>query len=170
MDTQVVKCMLVRQKKPNLDFNVLKNFKPVSNLPFLSKNLEKVVLKRLSAHLFINDLNEIHQSAYKKYHSTETALLKVFNDLSCDLDNRNVTLQALLDLSAAFDTLDHGILLKRLELSFGIKGKALAWFSSYLATRKQPSSSSRWRMLVGTLRQRQLLDRQTGPAPAVRPR
>ena len=124
-------------KKPGLDFNVLKNFRPVSNLPFLSKILEKVVLKRLTDHLFRNDLNEFFQSAYKKYHSTETALLKVFNDIVCDLDNRDVTLQSLLDLSAAFDTLDHGILLKRLELSFGIKGRALAWFSSYLTKRNQ---------------------------------
>ena len=84
-----------------------------------------------------NDLNEVFQSAYKKYHSTETALLRVFNDILCDLDNRKMTLLALLDLSAAFDTLDHAILLKRLELSFGIKGSALSWFKSYLATRSQ---------------------------------
>ena len=124
-------------KKPGLDFNVLKNFRPVSNLPFLSKILEKVILKRLLLHLENNDLNEIFQSAYKKCHSTETALLKVHNDILCDLDQKHVTLQSLLDLSAAFDTLDHGILLKRLELSFGIKGSALAWFESYLVNRKQ---------------------------------
>ena len=124
-------------KKPGLDFNVLKNFRPVSNLPFLSKILEKVILKRLLLHLENNDLNEIFQSAYKKCHSTETALLKVYNDILCDLDKKHVTLQSLLDLSAAFDTLDHGILLKRLELSFGIKGSALAWFESYLVNRKQ---------------------------------
>ena len=63
--------------------------------------------------------------------------LKVYNDILCDLDKKHVTLQSLLDLSAAFDTLDHGILLKRLELSFGIKGSALAWFESYLVNRKQ---------------------------------
>ena len=85
----------------------------------------------------INNLNEVFQSAYKKYHSTETALLRVFNDILCDLDNRNVTLLALLDLSAAFDTLDHSILLKRLEMSFGIKGSALSWFESYLVSRSQ---------------------------------
>ena len=98
---------------------------------------EKVVLKRLTSHLSNNNLHEIYQSAYKKFHSTETALLKVFNDILCDLDDRNVTLQSLLDLSAAFDTLDHGILLKRLDLSFGVRGRALAWFSSYLTMRKQ---------------------------------
>ena len=124
-------------KKTGLDHNILKNFRPVSNLPFLSKILEKVVLKRLISHLNNNNLNEVFQSAYKKYHSTETALLRVFNDILCDLDNRNVTLLALLDLSAAFDTLDHSILLKRLEMSFGIKGSALSWFESYLVSRSQ---------------------------------
>ena len=124
-------------KKPGLDHNILKNFRPVSNLPFLSKILEKVVLKRLISHLNNNNLNEVFQSAYKKYHSMETALLRVFNDILSDLDNRNVTLLALLDLSAAFDTLDHSILLKRLEMSFGIKGSALSWFESYLVSRSQ---------------------------------
>ena len=109
----------------------------MSNLPFLSKILEKVVLKRLILHLDLNCLNENFQSAYKKCHSTETALLKVYNDILCDLDDKHVALQSLLDLSAAFDTLDHGILLKRLELSFGIKGSALAWLTSYLENRQQ---------------------------------
>ena len=124
-------------KKPGLDPNSLKHFRPVSNLSFLSKILEKIILKRLLQHLENNNLNEIYQSAYKKFHSTETALIKVFNDLACSLDQKNVVLQSLLDLSAAFDTLDHDIMLNRLELSFGIKGTALAWFKSYLEFRKQ---------------------------------
>ena len=69
-------------KKPGLDPNIFKNYRPVSNLPFLSKILEKVVLKRLLAHLNLNELNEIYQSAYKKNHLTETALLKIFNDIA----------------------------------------------------------------------------------------
>ena len=124
-------------KKPGLDPNSLKHFRPVSNLSFLSKILEKIILKRLLQHLENNNLNKIYQSAYKKFHSTETALIKVFNDLACSLDQKNVVLQSLLDLSAAFDTLDHDIMLNRLELSFGIKGTALAWFKSYLEFRKQ---------------------------------
>ena len=124
-------------KKPGLDPNILKNFRPVSNLSFLSKILEKVILNRLLLHFEQNNLNEVYQSAYKKFHSTETALIKVFNDIACDLDKRNVVLQSLLDLSAAFDTIDHEIMVSRLELSFGIKGTALAWFRSYLSLRRQ---------------------------------
>ena len=68
----------------------------------------------------------------KKFHSTETALLKVFNDIACELDDKKVVLLSLLDLSAAFDTIDHTILLNRLNISFGIQGTALEWFKSYL--------------------------------------
>ena len=101
-----------------MDPNVLKNFRPVSNLPFLSKILEDIVLKRLLVHLDSNELNELYQSAYKKFHSTETALLKVFNDIACKLDDKKVVLLSLLDLSAAFDTIDHTILLNRLNNFF----------------------------------------------------
>ena len=84
-----------------------------------------------------NELNELYQSAYKKFHSTETALLKVFNDIACELDDKKVVLLSLLDLSAAFDTIDHTILLNRLNISFGIQGTALEWFKSYLFSREQ---------------------------------
>ena len=77
------------------------------------------------------------QSAYKSRHSTETALLKVVNDILCAIDDGNVTLLTLLDLSAAFDTIDHTILLERLKISFGIDGVVLDWIRSYLSDRKQ---------------------------------
>ena len=91
----------------------MRNFRPVSNLSFISESLEKVVLIQLKNHLSGNNLLEIFQSAYKQNHSTETAVLSVLDDLLCSADERLVSLVALLDLSAAFDTLDHPILLKQ---------------------------------------------------------
>ena len=104
-------------KKPGLDTNYMKNFRPVSNLSFISKILEKVVLNQLKNHLSGNNL-EIFQSVYRQNHSTETAVLSVLDGLLGSADERLVSLVALLDLSAAFDTLDHPILLKRLETTF----------------------------------------------------
>ena len=103
-------------KKPGLDSNDMKNFRPVSNLPFISMILEKVVLTQLRNHLSSNNLLEICQSAYRKDHSTQTAVLSVLDGLLVSADERLVSLVALLDLSAAFDTLDHTILLQRLEM------------------------------------------------------
>ena len=124
-------------KKSGLDSNILKNFRPISNLPFLSKILEKVVLGQLQQHLSDNKLLEVNQSAYRKGHSVETAVLSVMDNLLTKTDEKFVTLISLLDLSAAFDTLDHSILLRRLEVSFGIKGIVLAWFTSYVSGRFQ---------------------------------
>ena len=98
--------------------NDLKNFRPVSNLPFLSKILEKVVLAQLESNLSRNSLREVCQSAYRQNHSTETLLLSVTDSLLCKADNRLVSLLTLLDQSAAFDTIDHKILLNRLSYSF----------------------------------------------------
>ena len=105
-------------KKSGLDIDTLKNNRPVSNLPFISKELEKVVDARLERHLCTNNLHEEMQSAYRQFHSTETALLKVQNDILQSLDNKCVTVLVLLDLSAAFDTIDHHTLLHRLESHF----------------------------------------------------
>ena len=124
-------------KKTGLDQNDLKSYRPVSNLNFLSKILEKVVLKQLLIHLELNGLQSVFQSAYKKFHSTETALLRVFDDLINGIDAGNIGFLNLLDLSAAFDTIDHDILLNRLKISFGITGAAHDWFKSYLKGRQQ---------------------------------
>ena len=84
-----------------------------------------------------NNLFPVFQSAYRQNHSTETALLKVMNDILLNMKNQCVTLLILLDLSADFDTVNHDTMLRRLEYSFGIQGKALSWFASYLSGRTQ---------------------------------
>ena len=124
-------------KKHNLDPEVLKNYRPVSNLSFLSKLLEKIVLLQLNFHLTSNNLLHPFQSAYRQHHSTETTLLHIFNDLLLATDSGQISLLTLLDLSAAFDTIDHSILLQRLNHTFGIVGSALDWFTSYLSNRFQ---------------------------------
>ena len=93
-------------KKPNLDPEVLSNYRLVSNLPYLSKILERVVADQLQAHLDTNGLHVKIQSAYRRGHSTETALLRILNDLLVMIDGGNNAVLVLLDLSAAFDTLD----------------------------------------------------------------
>ena len=114
-----------RLKKSSLDSDVLNNYRPVSNLPIVSNIIEKVVDARLEEHLRENDLHEPLQSAYRKHHSTETALIKIQSDILQTLDSGRVVALVLLDLSAAFDTTDHTILIERLHKSFGISGDAL---------------------------------------------
>ena len=122
-------------KKNTLDPSILSNFRPISQLPFLSKVLEKVVYAQLQSFLTNHGLHEQFQSGFKPGHSTETALLKVFNDLILTVDSGTPAILVLLDLSAAFDTVDHRILLTRLENLVGISGTALAWLRSYLTDR-----------------------------------
>ena len=124
-------------KDESLDPNVLNNFRPVSNLLFIGKVIEKVVLKRLNDHLSKNNLHCSDQSAYKKNHSTETLLVKITNDILVASDSRSATVVMLLDLSAAFDTVDHKLLLNILEKEIGLKGHVLAWFRSFLMGRSQ---------------------------------
>ena len=114
-------------KKPSLDQDVLKNYRPVSNIPLLSKVIEKVVVRRLGEYLDSQDIQERFKSAYRKNHSTETALVRVTDDIKLSLDNKKGTLLVLLDLSAAFDTIYHRILLSRLRRRFGVQRTTSKW-------------------------------------------
>lgn len=118
-------------KKPCLDSELLKNYRPILNLPFLSKVLEKTVYVALSSYLEDNNLPEIHQSAYKPHHSTETCLLKVQNDILLGMDRQHISLLVLLDLYAASDTVDHEMLLERLTSRLGIRGKVLLCWTGF---------------------------------------
>ena len=124
-------------KKASLPKNELKSYRPVSNLCFISKVLERVVAEQIKCHISENGLGNDLQSAYKSGHSTETALLTIHDDIACNMAQGKVTALTLLDLSAAFDTIDHKLLLERLSKWFGFSGEVLDWFKSYLENRKQ---------------------------------
>ena len=106
----------------------------------MSKVLEKVVAKRLLDHMELHNLHEIMQSAYKQLHSTETALVRVQNDILNHLDDKKGVILVLLDLSAAFDTIDHDTLFHQLHHRLGLSDIALQWFKSYLSGRTQSVS------------------------------
>ena len=122
-------------KKINGDINDYKNYRPISNLPYLSKVIEKCVHRQLNDHLNTHNLHAEHQSGYRTHHSCETVSLAIYNDLLCMSDTKNKIVLILLDLSAAFDTINHATLLKKLSNKFGIKGNVLNWFTSYLNCR-----------------------------------
>ena len=134
-----LKITLIRPllKKTGFDSDILKNYRPVSNLTFISKVIEKMVSGRLNEHLIKNSMIDPLQSAYRDKHSAETALIKVQNDILSALDAGSSAILLMLDLSAAFDTIDHDILLSRLCNVYGITGDALDWFRSYLTGRIQ---------------------------------
>ena len=119
-------------KKLCLDYNDLNNYRPVSNLCFIAKILKKLVVSTVSSYLNSHNHHNTCQSAYRPGYSTETALLKVVNDLFLSLNKGNIYVLALFDFSSAFDTIDHPILIHRLNTDFGINDTVLQWFSPYL--------------------------------------
>ena len=124
-------------KKSGLDPNDVKSYRPISNLTFISKVIERIVASQLTAYLNKYELIPPTQSAYRKGHSTETAVLKIFSDIINAGDEGKVTLLGMLDLSAAFDTVDGDILLERLRLSYGLDGLVLRWLESFVSDRSQ---------------------------------
>ena len=131
------KCALVLPllKKPGLGLELLyKNYRPVSNLQYVSKLAEKMVFDQIYSHMITHSLYPEFQSAYRKNHSMETALVRVMNDILMKMNTQEVSLLVMLDLSLA---VNHDILLTGLNEEFGICGLALEWFKSYLAKRGQ---------------------------------
>ena len=124
-------------KDNSLNNAELKNYRPISNLSFVGKLIERIVLRRLNDHLTENNLHIPWQSGYKKSHSTETLLIRIVNDLLIASNEEKATVVMLLDLSAAFDTVDHDLLLRILMTEIGITGTALKWFKSFLSGRCQ---------------------------------
>ncbi|KAK3515916.1 hypothetical protein QTP86_004964, partial [Hemibagrus guttatus] len=118
-------------KKPALDPSDISNYRPVSLLSFLSKILDRVVCNQLSDYLMQNNLHDPNQSGFKAAHSTETALLAVTEKLHAARSAKLSSVLILLDLSAAFDTVNHKTLLSTLR-GLGICGTAWEWFASYL--------------------------------------
>ena len=128
--------IIPRLKKANLSPSELSYYRPVSNLFILSTLLERLVSRRLLKHLYNNNLLPANQSAYRRFHSTETALLRLISDIVMESETGNITLLSLLDMSAAFDTVDHA-LLSKLEQCYGICEKVYDWISPYLKDRSQ---------------------------------
>jgi hypothetical protein len=124
-------------KKDGLDATDPANYRPISNLNTISKIIERLCLARLTPHIAATGHFNPLQSTYRKHHSTETALLKIMDDLYRIVDDRRSAVLVGLDLLAAFDTIEHDILLERLRTVFGITGVALRWVETYLRERKQ---------------------------------
>jgi hypothetical protein len=132
------KCSIVIPllKKSDLD-RTLGNYRPVSNLKFVSKVVETAAIQQYRDYLCENDQLPGKNAAYRKHHSTETILTRVHSDILCNMDEQKVTILTLLDLSAAFDTVDYGILDNIFQHKFNITGHVADWFTSYLTERKQ---------------------------------
>ena len=124
-------------KNGGLDPEVLKNYRPVCNTLFLSKIIERAALVQSIKHMDFIKAHIPNQSGYKPKHSCETLLLRVTNDILLNMDNSKCTIMLLLDLSAAFDTVDHSVLLHLLWYELGIRGAAFEWFVEFLGGRKQ---------------------------------
>ena len=124
-------------KSLQLDKEDFKSYRPVSLLSFVSKLTERVVHARITDYLSSNNLHVPSQYGYKRHHSCETFLLKLIDDILVTVDRKLGVVVLIIDLSAAFDTVDHNVLLNILQNKFHITGSALSWFKSFLSGRTQ---------------------------------
>ena len=124
-------------KQDGLNRDEFSNYRPISNLSTISKILERLFLVRLLPHVSCSPNFSRVQSAYRRFYSTETALVRLLNDVFLAAGAGKATVLASLDISAAFDTIETCTLISRLEFSFGITGNAIAWLKSYLTDRTQ---------------------------------
>ena len=123
-------------KKPSLDPHNPASYRPISNLTFVSKLVERAVDARLTEHCNKYNLLPVYQSAYRSYYSTETAIVRIHNDMVGVLDQGHIGVLMLLDLSAAFDTVDHEVLSQVLSHRFGVTDQALDWIKNFLTDRE----------------------------------
>ena len=136
------RCTIVtpRLKKSGMDEADVKSYEPISNLTFMSKTVERLVYRQLVVFIQEHSLLPSHQSAYRQQHSTETAVMKIVSDLLLACDRGQVALFPLLDLSAAFNTVDHHILLDHLQSPFAIRGSVIVWIQSFITNHSQTVS------------------------------
>src|SRR5436190_23191810 len=124
------------------------DYRPISILPALSKGLERIVHNQITEFLVSNNIINTHQSGFRRYHSTETALLKVTDDIRLAMDRSQCTILILFDFSKAFDMVNHEILLEKLRI-LGFSDIALSWMGSYLSGRRQcvthNNNTSEWK-------------------------
>ena len=124
---------LIKCSKLHREF---KNYQPISNLSFISKSIEKAALLQFATFFEDQDLLPTYQSAYHKHHSTETAVLNICDEILENAEHNKLTAMVCIDLSAAFDTVNHSILKSVMEHYFGLKDTALRWLCSYISNRQ----------------------------------
>ena len=130
------KAMVTPVYKNEGEINYENNFRPISVISHIAKMIERLVSKQVIKYLEDHAIISMDQSAYLKWHSTQTSLHRVIDDWLDQINDNSLTVTCLLDISKCFDSINHEILLKKLEL-YGITGNELNWFSSYLKNRKQ---------------------------------
>ena len=135
--TSAVLSPIIKSLDNSTDPQLFKSYRPISNLLFISKLIERVVNIQLDEHIVANNLESSHQFGYKKGHSTELLLTKILNKILLAFDNNLATSLILLDLSAAFDTVDQDKLLYILKTEIGLEGVVLTWFTSFIKNRTQ---------------------------------